>query len=250
MNDKNKQLYRVLITHASTVNNDYNAPWMDQKPLSKKNANKFILGAIIDYQIEADMAWDNAKRLTESILGDPDNLWDYIVQTYTKNEWALKWRAFKVHRFPAAHNRIWRIGNEIVNRYDGDARRIWQGKKPNTILSNLENMKFGPEISRMVIGVLLTYGEVQGKGDVKADSHVRTVLGRIFNRDLSTEEAHRIAQTIHPDNPWEIDVTLYDIGKRFCLSDWCYCESCPLGKEDICDDYRLYKVTESSNRLI
>jgi len=248
MKDMNKRLDDVLIKHASTVKSNYNAPWMDQKPLSKKNANKFILGAIIDYQIEANMAWDNAKRLSERILGDPDDLWEYILGTYTKDEWALKWRVFRVHRFPAAHNRIWRIGNEIVNRYNGDVRRIWHGKKPTAVLTSLEEMRFGPEISRMIVGVLLSYSEIEGKGDIKADSHVRTVLGRIINRELSTVEARQIAQTIHPDNPWEIDIALYDIGKTYCLSDRCYCENCPVGKEEICEDYKLYKAQESSNK--
>ena len=39
----------------------------------KKNANKFLLASILDYQILAETAWENARRLAEDILGDPDD---------------------------------------------------------------------------------------------------------------------------------------------------------------------------------
>lgn len=244
MSEKHARLRNVLLGHANEIKSKYQAPWLDQKPLTAKNANKFILGAIIDYQIDANMAWSNAKRLSEKILGDPANLWDHITESYSKDEWAAKWREFRIHRFPTAHNRVWRIGDEIVRRYAGDARNIWQGKEPSTVLTDLESMRCGPEISRMIVGVLITSNEIEGRGDVKADRHVRRVLGRIFyaNPNLDPESARTLAQKIYPHNPWELDIALYDIGKTYCFPDWCYCEDCPGGKEDECEDYRRYKA--------
>ena len=142
MSEKNERLRDLLIRHADDAKRKYQAPWLDQKPLTMKNANKFILGAIIDYQILADVAWDNAKRLSEAILGDPASLWGHITDSYTKDEWASKWREFRIHRFPAAHNRIWRIGEEVVKRYDGDVRKIWEGKSPDAVLSILEKRRY------------------------------------------------------------------------------------------------------------
>lgn len=243
MSEKYMSLQKVLLQHAYGVKSKYRAPWLDEKPLTMKNANKFILGAIIDYQISANMAWDNAKRLSETILGDPVSLWEHIINLYTKDEWAANWRGFGIHRFPAAHNRIWRIGYEIVKRHGGDVRNIWQGKNAEVVLEELERMRCGPEISRMIVGMLITYEQIDGTGDVKADSHVRRVLGRVFNRDLDPMAARQVARKIYPDNPWDLDVALYDIGKTYCLSDWCYCENCPIGKEqDLCEDYRSYKA--------
>jgi len=104
-------------------------------------------------------------------------------------------------------------------------------------------MRCGRKISDMIIGQLINCGHIQGKGDVAADTHVCKVIGRIFyaNPDLSPESARQLTRRIHSDNPWELDIALYDIGKNYCLSDWCHCEECPVGTEEQCEDYREYK---------
>ncbi|MFW0859437.1 MAG: hypothetical protein AAGB97_04545 [Dehalococcoidia bacterium] len=244
MTDKYIKIRDLLLQHGNDIKSNYVASWLDQKPLSVKNANKFFLGAIIDYQIHANTAWGNARRLSEEILGDPPKLWDHIVNSYTRDEWASKWREFRVHRFPKAHDRIWRIGYEIVKRYDGDVRNIWQGKNSDAIVDALERMRCGPEISRMIVGLLITYKQIDGKSDVEANRHVCKVLGRVFNRDLDPEAARQLARKIHPDNPWQLDIAIYDIGKKYCLFDWCYCDTCPIGKEDKCEDYRSYRMVQ------
>ena len=43
-----------------------------------RRANKFLLGARIDYGIKADWAWESAEILSEIVLGDPDDLWSAI----------------------------------------------------------------------------------------------------------------------------------------------------------------------------
>lgn len=248
MSRKHASLRNVLLRHADNVKSEYHAPWLDQKPLTMKNANKFFLGAIIDYQIGADMAWDNAKRLSEKVLGDPASLWVHITNSYTKEDWAAKWRQFRVHRFPAAHNRIWRIGYAIVKGYDGDVRNIWQGENAEAVLKKLEGMRCGQEISRMIVGMLITYKQIDGTGDVKADRHVCRVLGRVFAQSFDPTAARQVARKICPGNPWGIDIALYDIGKWYCLSDWCYCEYCPIGKHnDLCEDYRKYNANRMDN---
>ncbi|MEK7873428.1 MAG: hypothetical protein AAB502_06185, partial [Chloroflexota bacterium] len=186
MKKEHVRLRNILLRHANDVKKKYRAPWLNQKPLSMKNANKFMVGAIIDYQIDADVAWDNARRLSEKILGDPARLWHHIVSAHTKDDWAAKWREFRIHRFPAAHNRIWRIGDEIVTRYNGDVRTIWQGESAKAVLEKLEGMRCGPEISRMIVGFLITYGHLEGIGDVKADRHVCRVLGRVLGKEVDT----------------------------------------------------------------
>jgi len=250
MSEKNARLRKVLLKHADNVKTNYRVEWLEQKPLAKQNANKFMLGAIIDYRIKAELAWDNAKRLSEEILGNPASLWDCIKKSYSKDEWDAKWHEFRIHRFRAAHNRIWRIGDEIVKNYSGDARNIWQEKEPSTVLANLESMRCGPEISRMIVGMLITYKHLDGLGDVKSDIHVCRVFGRIFDRDLGAVEARQLAREIYPDNPWKLDIALYDIGKEYCLSDWCYCENCPIGTDDnLCEDYRKYKANQPNDSI-
>lgn len=47
----------------------------DGRRATKIQANKFMLGAIMDYQMPADAVWENARILSEDLLGDPDDLW-------------------------------------------------------------------------------------------------------------------------------------------------------------------------------
>ena len=54
-------------------------PWIDgESELDRKSANKFLLGCLLDFQIKAERAWENARRLSEDYLGDPDDIWSSI----------------------------------------------------------------------------------------------------------------------------------------------------------------------------
>lgn len=78
------------------------------------------------------------------------------------------------------------------------------------------------------------------------------VLGRIFDRDVDPVEARELAREIFPDDPWKLEVALYDIGRGYCCPpsdpEWCYCEECPVGKEDECQDFRKYKAKGSAGK--
>lgn len=184
--------------------------------LNKKRANKFLLGCTLDYQIKAHLAWDNAKRLAEEILSDPEDLWGAIAK-YSASQWNAKFDKYRLHRFPQAHNRVWRIAREVRKLYDGDARKIWKGKDPKQVNEELKKIRLGKQIARMAIGALKDTGHIKGLSDVKADLHVRRVLGRIFQgKMLSESEATRITQKMFPKNPWRLDATLFLHGKLTC----------------------------------
>lgn len=234
------RLQEILLAHANEVKGQYKADWLDERPLSEKSANKFLLACILDYQVDANVIWDRARKLSEETFGDPPHLWNYVTQEWTEDEWAAMWRVFRLHRFPAAHARVWRIGNEIVHKYGGDARRIWQGRDANEVLGALEGMRVGPEISRMIVGALISQGLVRGTGDLKADIHVRRVLGRVVDQDLSPLAARQLAKAIYATNPWDLDIALYDIGKTLCRKNWVYCEECSIGGAGECADFRNY----------
>lgn len=137
------------------------------KPWSKKTANRFLLCCLLDYQIPSDAAWRNGYRLIEEILSDPDDVWQAIT-AISDSEWKSKREAYKLHRFPAAHNRLWRIGRRICDEYDGDARRIWKGHTPSAVLEIVWDLGAGDQISRMVVGALRDCGEITGaRSDVK-----------------------------------------------------------------------------------
>ncbi|NMB80864.1 MAG: hypothetical protein GYA14_03510 [Ignavibacteria bacterium] len=208
------------------------------KSTSKKDANKFILGAIIDYQIPAQQAWDNSERLADEILGDPDNIWEEI-NKYSHKRWMGKFKQFRLHRFPKAHERIWKIGKRILEKYNGDTRNIWKDHTINNTLSNLLNLGMGKQISSMVIGALIDSHILNGKGDVKADLHVRRVLGRVFRAAeylaREVDQVISLTHSIHKNNPWLLDRGLFLVGKNFCFSKRPLCTECKFKK--VCKFY-------------
>ncbi|MEA4884519.1 MAG: hypothetical protein VB144_12855 [Clostridia bacterium] len=196
------------------------------KRLSKKSANKFLLACILDYQIPSEQAWGNARRLAEDILGDPSDLWNAIAD-FSEDEWEAKFRVFRLHRFPAAHKRVWRIGRDIVANYDGDARKIWAGQSVMEVQERFDELHLGAQLGRMAIGALLDTGHLKGNSDVKADVHVRRVLGRIMvGRMLSADEAIELTRRMYPTNPWLLDGQLYWLGKSMCGAREPDCDDC------------------------
>lgn len=201
------------------------------EPVTKKRANKFLAGAILDYQIPAATAWKNARRLAEDILGDPEDLWDAIAGI-GERQWksdSLK-EAYRLHRFrKQAHDRLWRIGCCVREQYAGDAREIWVGEIPSVVLERLCAMRVGEQISRMVVGALIDTEQIIGRGELKADLHVRRILGRVFaGGTIDAGRASRIADRLVPGNSWSLDEPLYRLGKKVCKKSNPNCCDCYL----------------------
>lgn len=200
---------------------------LEGKPCSKKIANKFLLRCLLDYQMIADVAWENGRRLVENILGDPDDIWK-VITSVSEADWASKWREYRLHRFPAGHNRLWRIGRRICDSYDGDARRIWEGKQAAESVERLVALGAGEQISRMIVGGLRDSGQIGGAGDVKADRYICRVLGRsVLGKPVDAETAAELARQMHPD-PWQLDWPLWNVGKNYCRANDPSCSRCYL----------------------
>ena len=194
-------------------------PWLptDGSTVSKKEANKFMLGAILDYRMRSEVVWFNAKKLSEDLLGDPDDLWGAI-SSKSQPHIRKMFSDYSLHRFTErAADRVLRIAEIINNKYDGDARKIWKEQKTNVTLQHLEDIRCGSVISRMIVGALKDTKQIQGKADLKADSNVCRVLGRVFdNSEISPDRALEIADAMEPSNSWILDEALFSLGKSVC----------------------------------
>lgn len=204
---------------------------------SKKDANKFLLACIIDYQMTVDRVWKTARQFTEEQLGDPENLWNYIAG-FTETEWQAKKKEFSLHRFLTGHMRVWHIGRDVLSKYEGDARRIWEGQTPGGVHERLQKLGksgIGVNISNMLIGALMDTQQIIGTGDVKADTHVRRILGRVFyGNEFRAEDSPKAvdeARKIYPHNPWQLDQPLYFLGGSTCKRNRPDCASCYLRLE-------------------
>lgn len=201
---------------------------LEGKSCTKQIANKFLICCLLDYQIDANLAWRNGYRLVDQILGNPDDVWSQIT-SFQEEEWKSKFKEYHLHRFPNAHTRLWRFGKEILNRYDGDARQIWQNKGSGEVLERLLALNAGEQISRMIVGALLDSRQISGSGDVKADLHVCRALGRIvYGEPTNPAAAVELARQMNPSDPWELDQPLWKISKFYCRPDTPICSKCYL----------------------
>ena len=221
------------ITCLLLANRNGNEDWgeishLDGKPCSKKHANKFLICCLLDYQIDSNLAWGNGYRLVEDILDDPEDVWKAIT-SFPESEWASRWREYSLHRFPAGHNRLWRIGKVICDKFSGDARHIWEGQESSEVVERLLQIGAGEQISRMIVGALRDCGQVHGASDVKADVYVCRVLGRaVLGNTTDTTTAAKLARQLHPADPWQIDWSLWNVGKAFCAASQPTCTQCYL----------------------
>ena len=180
---------------------------LNGRPADKRSANKFLLGCILDYQMKVGVVWESARRFAEDDLEDPRDLWREIIAIPRLNTPAVR-RRYTLHRFPAAHARVQRIGRQIVSRYAGDARNIWKNQSPCVTQERLEQMGVGPQLSRMTAGALHDSKQIVGAGELKADIHVRRVLGRVFTGDMfSAATALSIANEMMPRGSWKLDAS-------------------------------------------
>jgi hypothetical protein len=191
-------------------------------------ANKFLLCCLLDWQMDSNVAWRNGERLVHE-FGDPDDIW-WAITSVPDNEWKSKRDAFKLHRFPAGHNGLWRIGKLIIDLYHGDARSIWEGQSAAVTLGRLWELGAGDQISRMVTGALFDCGQVRGPSDVKADVYVCRVLARAVHGDekINPEAAVKLTRKLHTDDPWQLDGPLWHVGKSFCHARIPNCSGCYL----------------------
>ncbi|HYW01005.1 MAG TPA: hypothetical protein VE862_06015, partial [Candidatus Acidoferrum sp.] len=230
----NRITHRLLL-NASRLNatpQNHSSIWLlpsSQGRLSKRNANKFLLGSILDYQIPGHVAWANARRLAEQILGDPADLWEEVTST-PQSHWKRKWRKYNLHRFPAAHDRIWRIGKEIVLLYHGNAREIWENQNSEIVLRKLVSLRIGKQLSRMIVGSLIDSGHIRGSGDVKVDRHIRRAFGRLLVgqgfSESDVDEVTKVTRRMHPSNPWALDWPLFVLATTVCTIRDPKCANC------------------------
>jgi endonuclease III len=190
--------------------------WMDRRPIPKKDANKFLLLAMIDFQWKTETASRKAQDFAEVELGDPDDLWERILRI-SKSRWASRVGHRSLHRTSTRHAKVRTMARTMVSQYGGDARRLWADRSPGNTLDRLEALGLGPQLSRMTVGALLDEEQLDGGGDVKPDVHLRRVLGRVLaGREFSPEEVISATRAMRPDDRWPLDWPTWHIGHTWC----------------------------------
>lgn len=224
----------LLQEHASRLSSaskEDHWQWMDRHPISKRDANKFLLLSMIDFHWKSESASRRAREFAEIELGDPDDLWKAIVEIPSP-EWNRRNGSRSLHSTSRRHAKVRHMAETLLSEYDGDARRLWGDRSASGTLQRLETLGLGPQLSRMTVGALLDEEEIDGSGDVKPDLHLKRVLGRTLDgREFSEREVLVATRSMAPTNPWSLDWPSWHIGRTWCHSTAPRCEPCPLNRE-------------------
>lgn len=228
------RLESLLLEHAeglTLASGDDHWVWMDQRPISKKDANKFLLVSMVDFHWKSEIAYRKAREFAELELGDPEELWTTIAKIPI-SDWSARTGARSLHSTSKRHLKVREMAERLVSEYEGDSRLLWEDRSPQQTLTRLQDLGLGPQLSRMVVGALLDEEQVDGTGDVKPDVHLKRVLGRVLEgREFSEEEVLAITRAMRPSDPWSLDWPSWHIGHNWCYASSPLCAKCPLASE-------------------
>jgi hypothetical protein len=203
----------------------------NELPIAK--ANLFLLRCLIDYQCNSADAWKRGEVYFDEKLNSDQRreLWKTIAET-PQEEWNSEenFDRCNLHRWHRAHNRLWPIADCICRYFEGDARNIWRkGSSTFDVLCRLYYIGAGEQLSRMIVGALKDCSQISGASDVKADVHVCRVLGRVFfGKEAIPGAAIKLSRDLYPDDPWQLDGPLWNLGQGNCSDKSPQCAGCYL----------------------
>lgn len=184
----------------------------------------FVLGCIMDRQIDADRAWLIPYRLSQRI-GSFDfctirKLSEDEIQSYMNGPPAL-------HRYPNVMSKnLYAAIQRIANKYQGDAGAIWAGHPSSAGLVQrfLQFRGVGIKIATMAANILVRGFKVSVSDyssidiDISPDRHVHRVFWRLglTPQDATTDQIIDRAQELNPEFPGLLDFPTWQIGRNWC----------------------------------
>jgi uncharacterized HhH-GPD family protein len=233
---------QALLAHAQATRalqlKDGGAEWLGNDPdadeLLRRDGVAMLIGLILQRGMKAERVWRIPLHLYRE-LGhlDPSRL---AAMSVTDVEEALR-RSPERPRFPAqSAATVIALGQLVRDDFDGDGRRVWQGRRMADVIATLESLPgVGPNIAHMAVGVLMSLvgyspqaDELPGL-DVKADVHVVRVFHRLgIATEATTRAAILAARRFYPAHPGRLDWPAWHIGSLICRPHNPACAECPI----------------------
>ena len=231
----------VLLKYAESMD-DWVKPVDGIRRFSLPRANSFLVGVLLDRQINTKRAWDAADWIVDSIYDKELRFWEAVralesrkIRGFMRYGWGGK--AFHRNWKTMAEN-LQKCADIIIEEYGGDPRKIWNGERCiSSVRKRFEELPgIGRALSRMAVLILVrNYGLLGGKDalprlDIKPDD----LLMRVFKRTglvpvkPSFEDFLVAARQLNPDFPAALDAPAWDIGRKFCAPRYPKCGECPL----------------------
>ena len=196
----------------------------------------FVLGAIMDKQMDAGKAWAIPYKVYEE-LGSFDI--DFLANI-SLDEYEELFKNGHYHRYTnKAPTEFYEAIHKIKDDYDGDASKIWSGNPSSESVVNrfLEFNGVGQKIATMATNILIRQFKIPMSDykaiDISVDSQVEKVMKRLgyVPEDATKEDIIMKAREINPEYPGLIDRTLWIVGREYCDPSSPICDSCPLNDE-------------------
>ena len=136
-----------------------------------------------------------------------------------------------------------RAAELMLEKYDGDPRKIWQREKNNVEKVKRRFKEFhgiGPQLANMALMILARdYRELEGEKSFpcllpKEDVHVKRVFRRTGLTDYNDKlTAVDIAKELNPDFPAILNEPAWIIGQKYCFKNNPNCKECQI--TEVCD---------------
>ena len=197
----------------------------------------FVLGCVMDKQIQAKRAWTIPYKVCEALKGkfDIDTLAEQTEEYYIN-----LFKEGGYHRFNEQYAiEFYNAIQKIKNDYNGDASKIWAGNPSSSLVVYrfLEFDGVGPKIATMAANILVRDFKIPMKDhysiDISPDTHVKKVMKRLGF--INEEDGNLViykAREINPKFPGMFDLACFGIGRKYCHRTNPNCEECCMN--DLC----------------
>jgi len=216
--------------------------------LADSDPYAFLIAVLADYRVRASRAW-NLPYLLKQRLGhlNPGRISSMPLQDLER----VMTKPTALHRHPrGVAEFILDSSRLLVQRYEGDASRIWaDSPRTEDIQSRLEAFHgVGQKKASMAANILVRDYSIPVRDrrgiDVSGDVHVLRVFWRTgLTRDPTVDDVVGAARELHPEYPGALDLPAWTIGRHHCHPRNPDCQSCPL--DPVCP--KLHLDQEATN---
>jgi endonuclease III len=194
----------------------------------------FVLGCVMDRQINSERAWLIPIRIAEQIGSPSFRAFSELPLSKVRR---LMVRPEPLHRF---HQKMSGYFHQAVQHitatYKGDASGIWNDgpSSAEIVWRFLAFPGVGPKIATMATNILARHFKVHLADhysvDISVDIHVRRVFERLklIDRGATQDQIVYRARALHPRFPGLLDFPVWEIGRNWCRPLHPKCPDCPL----------------------
>lgn len=239
-----REISKALIEFAKDLEHSEDLE-MPKKISTKKDANHFFVGVMLDRIVKTSVAWNSGKLIVKEYGGGKTDFWK-IIRTINRDELHEFMKSGDggkaLHRYHGKMtDNLKRAAGLMLEKYDGDPRKIWQVEKDNIEKIKRRFKEFHgieEQLASMAVMILVRdYKELGGKKSFpflvpKEDVHTKKVFrrtGLIEGRQTVVE----VAKELNPDFPAILDEPAWIIGREYCFKNNPNCKECPI--TGVCD---------------